>query len=394
MCSRAPLAAGCLSRLDGTSLLAIRRARAASSATLSEGDSTITILRTVTAPDPDKWDRFVSERFRGHILQTSPWGTLKSQFGWSDVRVGLTQGDDLVAGAQILFRRLPAGLGRLAYIPKGPVVDWDDESQLGDLMPAIDEAARSMGAIALTVEPDLPDEPAHRKLLSTLGFHASSRSPVQPQRTLITDITTREDDILLAMKSKTRYNIRLAGRRGVTVREGSEKDVSAFNALLAATADRADFGIHTPAYYEAAYRLFVPRHWARLLLAEVEKEPVAGLMIFALPPRSWYFYGASISAHREKMPTYLLQWEAIRWAKSIGCATYDLWGIPDEDWEALEDQFTERSDGLWGVYRFKRGFGGDLVRSVGAWDRVYAPVRYRLVSWALILRERTRASEG
>jgi lipid II:glycine glycyltransferase (peptidoglycan interpeptide bridge formation enzyme) len=178
------------------------------------------------------------------------------------------------------------------------------------------------------------------------------------------------------------------------VREGDHEDVSIFNALLAATAERADFGIHPPGYYEAAYRLFVPRGWARLLLAEVAGEAVAAVMVFALPPRSWYFYGASISAHREKMPTYLLQWEAMRWAKSMGCTTYDLWGVPDEDRETLEEQFTERSDGLWGVYRFKRGFGGELVRTVGAWDRVYGALRYQLVDWALTLRGRLPGAGG
>jgi lipid II:glycine glycyltransferase (peptidoglycan interpeptide bridge formation enzyme) len=198
----------------------------------------------------------------------------------------------------------------------------------------------------------------------------------------------------MAMKSKTRYNIRLAGRKGVMVREGSLDDVSTFNDLLSATADRADFGIHPPAYYEAAYRRFAPRNWVRLLLAEVEGQAVAGLMVFALPPRSWYFYGASISAHREKMPTYLLQWEAMRWAKSRGCKTYDLWGIPDEDRETLEDQFVDRHDGLWGVYRFKRGFGGDLVRTVGTWDRVYAPLRYRVYRSAVDVRNRLRSAES
>jgi lipid II:glycine glycyltransferase (peptidoglycan interpeptide bridge formation enzyme) len=347
----------------------------------------------VSSVEDHLWDEFAADRFQGHILQTRPWGALKARFGWSDLRVGLTEGDELVAGAQILLRRLPGGLGRLAYVPKGPLVDWADEGRVAHLMSALDQAARSRGAIALTVEPDLPDESAHGERLRAAGFHISSLGAFQPRRTLVIDITPEEDDILLAMKSKTRYNIRLAGRKGVTVRQGTEKDVSAFNRLLAATADRADFGIHQPAYYEAAYRLFVPHGCARLLLAEVEGDPVAGLMVFALPRRSWYFYGASISAHREKMPTYLLQWEAMRWARSIGCATYDMWGIPDEDRETLEDQFTRRSDGLWGVYRFKRGFGGDLVRTVGAWDRVYAALRYRLVNWALILRERLQGTE-
>lgn len=231
------------------------------------------------------------------------------------------------------------------------------------------------------------DEPLHREQLRALGFRPAPLSAIQPQRSLVVDISANEDDILMAMKSKTRYNIRLAGRKGVTVWEGDAEDVSTFTRLLDATADRADFGIHPPGYYEAAYELFVARGWTRLLLAEVAGEAVAGLMVFALPPQSWYFYGASSTAHREKMPTYLLQWEAIRWAKSIGCTTYDLWGVPDEDRDTLEREFVERSDGLWGVYRFKRGFGGNLVRTVGAWDQVLSPLRYRLYTWALRLRE-------
>jgi len=268
----------------------------------------------------------------------------------------------------------------LAYIPKGPLVDWADEEQLAALLAALDRAARSWGAIALTVEPDLPDEPLHRERLRALGFRPSPFSSVQPRRTLIVDISPDEDAILAAMKSKTRYNVRLAARKGVTVREATEADLCAFHALTAATAERDRFGVHSPAYYEAAYRLFVPQRRARLLLAEVKGEPVAAVMVFALPPRSWYFYGASGNEHRAKMPTYLLQWEAMRWAKSLGCTTYDLWGVPDEDLDALESEFAERGDGLWPVYRFKRGFGGRLVRSVGAWDRVYAPLRYRVLN--------------
>jgi lipid II:glycine glycyltransferase (peptidoglycan interpeptide bridge formation enzyme) len=307
--------------------------------------------------------------------------------------VGLKQKSALQAGAQILFRNLPAGLGRLAYVPKGPIVDWSDEVQAEELMNALDEAARSRDAIALTLEPSMRDEPAHRERLRSFGFHPAPFSAIQPRRSLVVDISADEDDILMEMKSKTRYNIRLAGRKGVTVREGNADDVSTFTELLEATADRADFGIHPPSYYEGAYELFVPRGWARLVLAEVQGEAVAGLMVFALPPQSWYFYGASSTAHREKMPTYLLQWEAIRWAKSMGCKTYDLWGVPDEDHGRLEDEFTERSDGLWGVYRFKRGFGGELVRTVGTWDRVLAPLRYRLYKWALSLREQIGSAE-
>jgi len=339
----------------------------------------MTTYESVSSVEPDAWDDFVVAHPHSHVLQTSPWGALKATFDWSATQVAVTQDDDLVAGAQVLYRSLPAGVGRLAYVPKGPLVNWDDEEQVQALLSALDQEAQSEGAVALSIEPNLPDEPRHRERLRELGFQPAPFDAIQPRRTLVVDITPDEDDILMAMKSKTRYNIRLAGRKGVTVREAGEEGVATFNDILSATAERGDFGIHPPAYYEAAYRLFVSRGWARLLLAEVEGETVAGLMVFAIPPRSWYFYGASSTAHREKMPTYLLQWEAIRWAKSIGCTSYDLWGVPDEDRETLEDEFIERSDGLWGVYRFKRGFGGDLVRSVGAWDRVYAPMRHKLI---------------
>ena len=336
-------------------------------------------LEPLPSISPADWDRFVASYPAPHLLQTAPWGALKSQFGWADERVGLAHEGELVAGAQLLYRRLPGGWGCLAYVPKGPLVDWAAGEQLAALLASLDRAARSRGAVALTIEPDLPDEPSHREQLRALGFRPSPFSSVQPRRTLIVDISPDEDAVLAAMKPKTRYNVRLAGRRGVTVREATKADLPTFHALTAATAARDRFGVHSPAYYEAAYRLFVPQGRARLLLAEVEGEPVAAVMVFALPPRSWYFYGASGNEHRAKMPTYLLQWEAMRWAKSLGCTTYDLWGVPDEDAEKLEAEFAERRDELWSVYRFKRGFGGQLVRSVGAWDRVYAPLRYRLL---------------
>jgi lipid II:glycine glycyltransferase (peptidoglycan interpeptide bridge formation enzyme) len=347
------------------------------------------MLDTIFSISPDEWDRFVATHSTGHILQTAPWGALKSQFGWSTGRVGLARAGKLEAGAQLLYRRLPAGLGQLAYVPKGPMVNWEDKAQTETLMAALDRAARAQGSIALTIEPDLPDKDANDVQLHTLGFSPSPLDSVQPRRTIIVDIAPDEDEILAAMKQKTRYNVRLATRKGVTVREATEADLPAFHGLMAATGERDEFGVHAPAYYEAAYRLFASRGWSRLLLAEVEEEVVAAVMVFAIPPRSWYLYGASGDAHREKMPTYLLQWEAIRWAKSLGCTSYDLYGVPDEDEEALEAQFTQRGDGLWGVYRFKRGFGGKLTRSAGAWDRVYAPVRYRLYRWMLTLRNRT-----
>jgi peptidoglycan pentaglycine glycine transferase (the first glycine) len=341
---------------------------------------------------PKDWDLFVATHPSRHLLQSSAWGALKSRFGWSAERIALSNAGRLVAGAQVLYRHLPLGLGRLAYVAKGPLVDWSDSAQVEALLASLDATARTRGAIALMIEPDLPDGEENRATLLRLGFRPAALGSIQPRRTIVVDIAPGEEEMLGRMKSKARYNIRLAVRRGVTVRQGHERDLPAFHSLTAATADRDRFGIHPPAYYEAAYELFMQRGWGRFLLAEVDGEPVAAVMAFAIPPRSWYLYGASGDSHREKMPTYLLQWQAMRWAKSLDCTSYDLWGVPDEDEGKLEEEFAERQGGLWGVYRFKRGFGGELARSVGAWDRPYSPARYWLYRWSAILRSRARRS--
>jgi lipid II:glycine glycyltransferase (peptidoglycan interpeptide bridge formation enzyme) len=331
----------------------------------------------------EHWDRFVSSHPQAHLLQTTPWGELKGRFGWSAERVALADpSQQFVSGAQILYRRLPFGLGRLAYIPKGPLVDWHDALQTAQTVTALDRAARACGAVALIVEPNLLENPEHADCLTRAGF-APGVTTIQPRHTLLVDLTPDEKGILGAMKSKTRYNIRLSARKGVTTRQGTMADVETFNRLMTITGARNQFGVRSPAYYRSCFELFARHDQVGLFLAEYQGEPLAGLMVFALGPTAWYFHGASSNRHRNLMAPYAIQWAAMRWAKARGCTTYDLWGIPDEDEETLEAEFTQRQDGLWGVYRFKRGFGGRLARTVGAWDRVYRPLRYRLYRQAL-----------
>jgi len=281
------------------------------------------------------------------------------------------------ACAQVLFRRLPAGLGTIAYVPKGPLLDFADRLAAGRLLEAIRSLALARRAICLKIEPNLLQDPALAHRLAALGFQPGAQT-VQPRRTILIDLNGEPEALLARMKQKTRYNIRLAARRGVGVRAGGEDDLPAFYRLMKRTAQRDGFGIHSADYYESAHRLLVEPGLGRLLLAEHEGTLLAALVAMAFGREACYMYGASADEGRNLMPTYLLQWESILWAKELGCRTYDLWGVPDEDEETLEAAFTERSDGLWGVYRFKRGFGGQLVRTVGAWDLVYAPLRYRL----------------
>jgi lipid II:glycine glycyltransferase (peptidoglycan interpeptide bridge formation enzyme) len=192
----------------------------------------------------------------------------------------------------------------------------------------------------------------------------------------VIDLSGSEEETLARMKQKTRYNIRLAEKKDVQVR--ASDDVACFHRLMLTTGARDEFGVHSLEYYQRAYDLFHPQGAAELLIAEYAGEPLAGLMVFARGKRAWYFYGASSDRERNRMPAYLLQWQAMRWARERGCTEYDLWGVPDADEDQLEAGFEQRSDGLWGVYRFKRGFGGKLLRSVPAFDRVYSRLGYEL----------------
>lgn len=315
----------------------------------------------------DEWNKFYQQHSEAHILQSGAWGELKSGFGWRAVRLLTGQ-----TGAQILFRRLPLGFSA-AYIPKGPLgPDWPA------LWPEVDLLCRRRRAILLKVEPDAWVEEEADFAARLPGFR-SDGIPIQPRRTVVISLVGGEEDWLGRMKQKTRYNIRLAERKDVQVHPTS--DLEGFFQLMQTTGARDGFGVHSLEYYRRAYQLFHPDGKAELLLAEFEGRPLAGLMVFAWGQRAWYLYGASNDEERNRMPTYLLQWQAMRWAAGRGCTEYDLWGVPDEDEPTLEEKFSERSDGLWGVYRFKRGFGGRVARAAATWEKVYLPPLYQLYRW-------------
>jgi lipid II:glycine glycyltransferase (peptidoglycan interpeptide bridge formation enzyme) len=310
------------------------------------------------------WDEFFPTVEKLHILQTFEWGELKSEFGWTSYRFG-TNG--LVF--QILMRKLPFGL-KIAYIPKGIINTENDV-----LWKLIDEFCISKKAIFLKYEQDsfigaLDHNRVDRKFIES--------KPIQPKSTIEIDLKGSESDWLERMKQKTRYNIKLAIKKGIQIEETD--DISTFYQLMLDTSKRDNFGVHSKKYYQLVFDLFSPSNKVALLIAKYEQTPLAGLMIFRSGDRSWYFYGASNNLERNRMPTYLLQFEAMKWAKSQGCTSYDLWGIPDDEVEILERDFNSRSDGLWGVYRFKRGFGGVIKRASPAYDRVYNPFLYKMIN--------------
>ncbi len=317
------------------------------------------------------WNKFLINHPEAHLLQLGEWGELKKDFGWKPVRIIQNE-----VGAQILFRRLPLGL-TIGYMPK-PVFSgqWSVVSE--QFWQEVDSACRQNHAIFLKIEPDSWSE---EFILHNLSFILSPHN-IQPPRTITISIKEDEEKILAKMKPKCRYNIRLAEKKGITIRAWD--DIPAFHEMMTVTGGRDNFGVHSKEYYQRAYELFHPKGTCELLVAEYEGKPLASLMVFANGKRAWYVYGASNDHERNRMPTYLLQWVAIRWAKARGCDEYDLWGVPDENEETLEANFESRHDGLWGVYRFKRGFGGEVKRAAQALDRVYNPLLYWLYTTYVI----------
>jgi lipid II:glycine glycyltransferase (peptidoglycan interpeptide bridge formation enzyme) len=328
---------------------------------------------------PDAWDRFVAAHADGHLLQTSDWGRLKSDFGWQAQTVALT-GDkgDIAAGAQVLYRRLHRLIPlTVAYIPAGPL--FSDPSTDAALWHAIDRAARAHNAAFLKVEPCdwYRPQPGLAERLAAHGFRPNALT-VQPPRTIVIDLAGSEDENLKRMNQSTRYKARLGSKKEVDVRCGTTDDLASFNALMAATGERDAFGVHAPEYYRRAFELFALGDRCALIMASHQGQDLAGVMVFRHEKQAYYLYGASSNAERNRMPTFIAQWEAIRWARDHRSVCYDLWGIPDAAEPTLDAEFEHRHDGLWGVYGFKRGWGGRIVRSVGAWDRVYLPPVYAL----------------
>ncbi len=310
----------------------------------------------------EPWNRALAGLPTAHFLQTWEWGALKSRYGWQPTRYLWMEGGQPVAAASVLVRRLGRWPWAVMYVPKGPILDYEDAALLEQVLDHLGATARRERALFIKIDPDARTDTATGEaiveMLRRRGWRSSGEQ-IQFRNTMLLDLDRSLDDMMAAFKSKWRYNTRLAVRRGVTVRRGTLDDLPLLYEMYAETSVRDDFVIRSLEYYHDAWGTFIEAGLAQPLIAEVEGAPVAMVIIFCFARRAWYVYGASREIHREKMPNHLLQWEAMRWAREQGCTVYDMWGAP----EVLDE-----SDPLWGVYRFKQGFGGEFVRTIGAWD--------------------------
>jgi peptidoglycan pentaglycine glycine transferase (the first glycine) len=357
--------------------------------------------------ESNTWNSLISNLPNPHFLQTYEWGQVKAKYGWSPLYAVWTDdgkysilkdtgnwsldSDHCIAAALILKRQILrngfAARLSILYAPKGPLLDWTNESLRNRVLNDLQAFAKKEGAIFLKMDPDVvlgTGIPASQDDVIDNGGQAVmselkqrgwkySSDQIQFKNTVLIDLSPSEEEMLARMKQKTRYNIRLAGKKGVALRIGTPKDLSMLYKMYAETSVRDGFVIRDESYYQTVWKLFMNSNepTSEPLIAELNSEPVAAIFVFYFARRAYYVYGMSRDAHREKMPTHFLQWETMKRGKAKGCKVYDLWGAPD---------VFDESDSLWGVYRFKEGLGGKVVRTLGAWDFAPNPFWYKLYS--------------
>jgi peptidoglycan pentaglycine glycine transferase (the first glycine) len=329
----------------------------------------------------EAWDRLVLTLKRPHLLQSADWGRLKGRWGWTATRFCWSSevsssGPPRVAAAQVLVRRLGRSPFKMGYVPKGPLVDGDGESS--DWRKPLRELAAWAGRRGLVYLKMDPDIPRSRLDLAAswreLGWRPSDEA-IQFPHTMVSTLDS-DEAMLAGMHAKTRYNIGLAARRGVTVRDAGVEGIDAFLDLYAATGRRAGFGLRAPTYYRDVIKSFIRRDRSCVLLAERDGQPLATVVPVVFGGTAWYLYGASGEHGREHMPAFAVQWASLRWARDRGCHAYDWWGGPDPD---------DPADPLWGIARFKAGFGARFRPELGAWDLPVKPAAFalyrRLAAW-------------
>ncbi|MGC8874715.1 MAG: lipid II:glycine glycyltransferase FemX [Chloroflexia bacterium] len=324
--------------------------------------------------DGAAWDRALLSFPHPHVLQSFLWGEVKRITGWVPRRFLFWEGSRVQAAASVLARSLLLFRTPILYVPKGPLLaEIGNAGLTEEVLGFLEQIGREAGGILLKIDPDWPaDDRGVQELLARRGWRPGQ--PVQFRNTVRVDLRADEATLLARMKQKTRYNIRLAERHGVRVRPGGVEDLPAFYGLYQETGRRDGFLTRPYSYYRAVWQPFLEAGLGQLFLAEHEGQLLAGVLVFRFGPTAWYMYGASASEKRERMPNHLLQWAVMRWAKAQGCTTYDLWGAPER---------LDKTDPLWGVYRFKSGFGGQFVAQIGAYDYPVRPVLYAATTWLL-----------
>lgn len=292
-----------------------------------------------------RYERFVRTSPYAAATQDTGWSEVKSN--WTPLYVYLEERGEMIAAMSVLMVSAIEGK-MLAYCCKGPVCNPRDVQLVHQLMQEAEAAVRERGAFVLRIDPETAYDETLHKQFAGLGYvlrnrNVSSKDTTQPRYNMVLDLKGKtEEELLDSFHSKTRYNIRLAERKGVRTRYSQESsDLEIFHQLYVVMSDR--HGISYRPYNYFASMLEAYRAYTRVYLAEYEGVAIAASVAISYGDKTWYIYGASANEHRNVMAPHLLQWEMIKWAVEQGKGRYDFGGVFELD----------ASDGL---YRFKEGF--------------------------------------
>ncbi len=318
----------------------------------------------VTQSNLAEYEAFVQSHPKGHFAQSSFWAKQKPAWSWRAIIC--RDGAGKIKGSlAFLIRKMPVVRRNIMYACRGPVCYLDDRETFGELIAAAKELARQEKAYVIKIDPDVPsDNTAFAKLLEEFGFRTRSNGKnfeaIQPKYVFRLYLNGRtEEEVFAAFHQKWRYNIRLAIKKGVEVRICGKEMVPDFARIMIETGVRDNFATRPPEYF--ASMLDNLGEHARLYMAFHEGQPIAGTLAINYGDKVWYLYGASSNEHRNLMPNYLLQWNMIQWAIESGSRVYDFRGVSGD---------VSEDNPLYGLYRFKKGFGGDFTEFVGEYDYV------------------------
>ena len=319
--------------------------------------------------DSEELKKFLKNHPKTNFMQSPEWAKVKKE--WKNEFIIIKNEKGQIQGTMsILLRKVPFIKRYMMYAPRGFVCDENDKETLKKLTKKANEIAKKYKAFIFRIDPDIPQSnKKFKKTIKELGYKTKRKinninQVIQPKYVFRLDLKGKtEEELLKSFESKTRYNIKLAKKKGVQIKEGNKKDLEVFYKIMKTTSLRDHFFIRPLSYFEKIYDEMGQEH-VKLVIAEYENKPIAAALPILYGDKVWYLYGGSSNEYRNLMPNYLLQWEMIKWALENNCNWYDFRGISG---------FKNEKDPQYGVYKFKKGFNPKFFEFIDEMYIVYNP---------------------
>lgn len=333
-------------------------------------------MRFVTDEESkEEYKKFLEGHEKCNFQQSLEWAEIKKPYWQPEVILAEDEEKNIIGSLCVLIRKIPI-FGNLMYASRGPVCDVHDIAVMKQLTDGAKELAKKYNAIGIRIEPDIEsDDQTFRDIVNNLGYKIKDdakdfKDQIQPRYVFRLDVKDKtEEEIMAGFHQKWRYNIRLAERKGVVIKEGTKEDLKEFHKIMVETGERDDFIIRPLSYFEKMYDNLVPGGHMKLLMAYYEDKPISGVIPIMYGNKTWYLYGASSNRHRNLMPNYLLQWEMIKMSIAKHDSIYDFRGVSG---------VVDENHPQYGLYRFKKGFGAKFTEFIGEIYIPFKPIKYQL----------------